>query len=217
MIGILNVLKDASDGLPHWNWLDADRRERARRDVARGVECIVKCQIQTSNGRTGWCQQHDEETYAAASARTFELASCCPQDTTEIVRFLMRFDSSDEQVSKAIDDAVAWLGKTQQKGIRVHRIPAPIAAYSNHTEDFDTVVVADESAPPIWARHYEIGTDRPIFAGRDAVKRFRLAEIERERRTGTPWYGTWPQRLLETDYANWRRKRENTTGSPASR
>ena len=38
----------------------------------------------------------------------------------------------------------------------------------------------DASAPPIWARHYEIGTNRPIFAGRDAVKRYTLAEIERE-------------------------------------
>ena len=72
----------------------------------RGIECILKCQIQAGGIRTGWCQQHDAKTYEAASARTFELASCCPQETTEIVRFLMRIDSPDDRVIKAIEDAV---------------------------------------------------------------------------------------------------------------
>jgi hypothetical protein len=35
------------------------------------------------------------------------------------------------------------------------------------------------------------------------VKRYALSEIERERRTGTPWYGDWPQRLLEKEYPEW--------------
>jgi PelA/Pel-15E family pectate lyase len=68
------------------------------------------------------------------------------------------------------------------------------------------VVVPDPDAKPIWARHYEIGTDRPVFAGRDGVRKYALAEIERERRTGTPWYGTWPQKLLEKDYPRWKEK-----------
>ncbi len=209
MIGILNVLKDAADGSPHWKWLDADRRRRAQQAVACGIECILKCQIRAGAVRTGWCQQHDEKTYEAAPARTFELASCCPQDTTEIVRFLLRTETPDDRIVKAIEDAVAWLGQTKLTGIRVQQAPAPIEAFERHTTDFDTVVVPDENAPPIWARHYEIGTDRPIFAGRDAVKRYALAEIERERRTGTRWYGEWPRPLLDSEYAQWREKRRN--------
>ena len=58
----------------------------------------------------------------------------------------------------------------------------------------------------IWARHYEIGTDRPVFAGRDAVKRYSLSDIERERRTGTPWYGDWPRLLLASEYLEWRNR-----------
>lgn len=209
MIGILNVLKDAGDRLPHWAWLDADRRRRAQQAVARGVECILKCKIHSGERRTGWCQQHDEKTYEAASARTFELASCCPQDSTEIVRFLMRIETPDDRIVKAIDDAVAWLGKTKLTGIRVQRVPAPTETFERHTVDFDVIVVPDESARPIWARHYEIGTDRPVFAGRDAIKRYSLAEIERERRTGTPWYGDWPGPLLASECFQWREKRRN--------
>ena len=205
-IGILNVLQDAATNLPHWSWLDDQRRLAAKKAVDRGVECILQCQILAGDVRKGWCQQHDAETFAAASARTFELASGCPQETTAIVRFLMRIDSPDKRVVKAIDDAVAWLRRTQLSGIRVQRISAPETAYEFHTEDFDVVVLSDPDAKPIWARHYEIDTDRPVFAGRDAVKRYALSEIERERRTGTPWYGDWPRDLLERDYPAWRKK-----------
>lgn len=47
-----------------------------------------------------------------------------------------------------------------------------------------------------WARFYELGTNRPIFSGRDGIVRYDLAEVEAERRHGYAWYGTWPQELL---------------------
>ncbi len=213
MIGILSVLKDAADGLPHWQWLDATRRQNARQAVARGIECVLKCQIVAAGSHTGWCQQHDEKMFEAASARSFELASGCPQETTEIVRFLMRIESPDDRTVGAIEDAVAWLRRTQLKGVRVQRVPAPVEEFERHSADFDVIVVPDARAPEIWARHYEIGTDRPVFAGRDSVKRYSLAEIERERRTGTPWYGDWPGSLLATEYARW--KRDQLPGSRA--
>jgi PelA/Pel-15E family pectate lyase len=204
MIGILNVLKDAADAEPHWDWLDDERRQRARDAVERGVECILRCQIESHGVRTGWCQQHERATCAAAPARTFELVSICPQETTEIVRFLMRLPPSDARRVEAISDAVAWLQRAQLTGIRVKKVPAAAVEFERHRADFDVVVVPDATAPPIWARHYEIGTDRPIFAGRDAVKRYALAEIEAERRTGTAWYGHWPTSLLNDEYPRWR-------------
>jgi PelA/Pel-15E family pectate lyase len=207
MIGILNVLKDAADSLPHWKWLDTNRQRDAQQAVARGIECILKCQIRAEGICTAWCQQHDEKTLEAASARTFELASCCPQETTEIVRFLMRLETPDDRTVKAIEDAVEWLRRTRLTGLRVQKVPAPTEEFERHRADFDVVVLSDAESPPLWARHYEIGTDRPIFAGRDAVKRYALGEIERERRTGTPWYGAWPQKMLAQEYPEWRKAR----------
>ena len=54
---------------------------------------------------SGWCQQHDEKTYEARPGRTFELASICPQDTTEIVRFLMRVEKPNADLVRAVDAA----------------------------------------------------------------------------------------------------------------
>ena len=206
MIGCLNVLQDAADGSPQFAWLDDDRRKRAKKGVQRGVECILRCQIHVDRSLTGWCQQHDEQTYEARPARTFELASLCPQDTTEIIRFLMRLEKPSTEMLQAMDAAVAWLAKVQLSGIRVEKVKAPKEVFLRHTADFDKVVVADPTAPALWARHYEIGTNRPIFAGRDGVKKYALAEIELERRTGTAWYGNWPQKLIDQDYPRWRKK-----------
>ena len=55
-----------------------------------------------------------------------------------------------------------------------------------------------------WARFYEIGTNRPIFAGRDAIVRYSVDEIEQERREGYAWYGTWPRELVEREYSAWK-------------
>ncbi len=58
-----------------------------------------------------------------------------------------------------------------------------------------------------WARFYELGTNRPIFSGRDGVIRYQLAEIEQERRDGYAWFGTWPRALVEKEYDRWKSAR----------
>ncbi|MEO6740376.1 MAG: pectate lyase [Chthoniobacteraceae bacterium] len=205
-IGCMDVLKDAADGEAQFAWLDAARREKARDAARRGAECILKCQIRVDGKLTGWCQQHDEKTYEPRPGRTFELASICPQDTTEIVRHLMRTEKPGPEIVQSVDAAVAWLKKVQLTGVRVDKVKAAKEEFLRHSADYDKVVVQDPAAPPLWARHCEIGTDRPVFAGRDAVKKYALAEIERERRTGTPWHGTWPTKLIEKEYPKWREK-----------
>ena len=115
----------------------------------------------------------------------------------------MRIEKPDARILLATDSAIAWLAKVKLSGVRVERVAATTQAFERHTADFDKVVVSDPQAPPLWARHYEIGTDRPIFAGRDGVKKYAFGEIERERRTGTPWYATWPAKTLEA-YPKWR-------------
>ncbi|TWU41094.1 pectate lyase [Novipirellula artificiosorum] len=207
MMGILNVLQDAAEGAKHFAWLDDDRRQQARRAVASGIDCILRCQIQRNGKRTGWCQQHHEETFQPQPARTFELASLCPQETTEIVRFLMRDASPSDEVNESVDSAIAWLKTVRLTNLRIEKVKSTRESFLRHDTDIDVVVIQDPNGKPIWARHYEIETDRPVFAGRDGIKKYELASIERERRTGTAWYGTWPQALLEREYPQWRNRK----------
>ena len=94
-----------------------------------------------------------------------------------------------------------WFEVGKLKGIRVDEVKD-----EKSPKGKNKVVVKDPTAPPLWARFYEIGTNRPIFADRDGVARHDLAEIGYERRNGYAWHGTWPQRLLEQEYPAWKAK-----------
>ena len=61
------------------------------------------------------------------------------------------------------------------------------------------------NAPPLWARFYEIETNRPIFSGRDSVKKYDIAEIESERRNGYAWYGSWGEGVAKR-YGQWKQQ-----------
>jgi PelA/Pel-15E family pectate lyase len=203
MVGIVRLLQKASEAKMPFEWLDDARRSQAKDSIGIAIECILQCQILVDGKRTGWCQQHDEKTFEARPARTFELASICPQETSEIVRFLMQQANPKPATIDAIHDAVAWLREVSLTAVRVNKVKSTTETFLRHSTDFDVVVVADPDAPLLWARHYEIGTNRPIFAGRDGIKKYALADIERERRTGTAWYGGWPQSLVDEEYTHW--------------
>jgi PelA/Pel-15E family pectate lyase len=72
---------------------------------------------------------------------------------------------------------------------------------------YEVVGVSDQNAPPIWARYYEIESNRPFFCNRDGIKVYSLAEVGRERRIGYQWYGYWPQSILKEKYPQWLKSR----------
>ena len=44
------------------------------------------------------------------------------------------------------------------------------------------------------------------WGNRDGVPKPAIAEIGYERRNGYAWYGTWPQKLLEVEYPDWKKR-----------
>jgi len=212
MVHILELLRDVAGGGPEFAFVDATRREKARAAVAAGVRFIVQSQVVQNGRRTVWGAQHDPLTLAPAPARRFEPASLSGGESLGIVRFLMGIERPDPEVIAAIQGAVAWFEAARITGIEVARKPDPGAP-----RGFDMVVVANPAAPPVWARFYEPGTNRPIFVGRDAVIRYNLADITPAERTGYDWYVTKPKDLLEKEYPAWQAKwAVKTTSSEGS-
>jgi PelA/Pel-15E family pectate lyase len=97
----------------------------------------------------------------------------------------------------AIESAVKWFEKTKLSGIRWERVNG------------ESIVVKDKTAPPIWARFYEIKTMKPIFIGRDGLIKYDVKQIEAERRNGYAWYVSAADKLLTEDYPKWKAKIEN--------
>jgi PelA/Pel-15E family pectate lyase len=201
MIGVLRLLRDVVRKKPDYSFVDEDRRLRAARAVEKGIECILKTQVVVEGTRTVWCAQHDEVTLAPAPARKFEPVSLSGYESVGIVKFLMGIEHPNEQVINAIEAAINWFEKTKINGIRLVE-----KKDASKLHGFDRVVVRDEAASPLWARFYEIGTNRPIFSGRDSVIKYDVSQIEDERRNGYRWYVDDPEELLSKDYPAWQKK-----------
>jgi pectate lyase len=200
MVRLMQFLQETAR-VREYDFIDARRRDAARAAFDRGIECILKCQVRVNGKLTAWCAQHDEKDFSPRPARTFELASLSGSESVGIVELLMSVNSPRPAIVQAVEEAVAWLEAVKLTGIRqVVRVDAKSPTGRNKT------IVNDPSAPPLWARFYEIGTNRPLFADRDGVPKYNLADIGYERRNGYSWFGDRPRGLIDREYPLWKNK-----------
>lgn len=197
MTNVLTLLRAVSKGEGPYSFVDEERRRRAAAAVAKGIDVILRTQIRQNGRLTGWCAQHDERTLKPAWARAYEPPSLSGGETVGIVRFLMSIEEPTPEIAASIEGAVAWLRSVPLSGVRVERIKRP----DGRTE---RVLVEDANAPPVWARFYELVTDRPLYLDRDSVYRYDFSEIGYERRSGYSYHGDWAASLLDEDYPRWR-------------
>jgi PelA/Pel-15E family pectate lyase len=197
MVNVLTVLRGVAAGEAPYGFVDRARRERASAAVARGIDVILRSQVRQDGRLTAWCAQHDEKTLEPAWGRAYEPPSLSGGETVGIVRFLMAVEKPTPGIVAAIEGAVAWLRSVAMTGVRVDRIKRPDGR-------IERVLVPDPKAPPLWARFYELGTNRPLYLDRDSVYRYDFAEIGYERRSGYAYHGDWASSLLSDEYPRWR-------------
>ena len=201
MIGVLEVLHSVARG--EYDFVDQDRRKAAGEAVDRGVDVILRTQITVDGQLTAWCAQYDAESLEPAKARAYELVSLSGSESVGIVEFLMELDAPSPGVVRAVRAAIDWFERVQLRGLRLVRTPVP-----DEPGEYDVMIAFDPTSDrSLWARFYEIGTNYPIFVGRDGVVRYTLAEVEYERRVGYSWIGDYARELLEEDYPAWEAKR----------
>lgn len=202
MIGVMTVLREISKGKAPYAFVPRDLRSRCAEAVEKGIACLLKCQLVVEGQKTAWCAQHDEETFTPRKARSYELPSISGSESVGVVRFLMGIERPTPEVISAVQAAMAWFEEAKLTGIKVVRKDDP-----SLPRGFDKVVVRDEEAPPLWARFYEIGSNKPIFCSRDGIPKDTLAEISYERRTGYSWLGPYASGLAE-EYAEWQKQHD---------
>jgi PelA/Pel-15E family pectate lyase len=205
MMGIMLLLKDILDGKTQYAFVDARFRVKIQTAYNKGLECILKTQINDNGKPTAWCQQYDEVTLQPAWARKFEPPSICNKESCDIVYFLMSIDHPSKAIVQSVQDAATWFTESMIHNTRVKTIAAPKLQTPYKVSVSDRVVVIDSTAPAIWTRYYELKTHRPLFCNRDSKYVYSLAEVARERRDGYGWYTYDPQKVLDA-YSNWQKK-----------
>ena len=196
MVNVLTLLRDVSKGNAPFGFVDKARRDKASAAVERGIDVVLRSQVRQDGRLTAWCAQHDEKTLEPAWARAYEPPSLSGGETVGIVRFLMSIEQPTTEIIASIEGAVRWLRSVAISGVRVDRIPRP----DGRTE---RILVEDPGAPLVWARFYELGTNRPLYVDRDSVYRYDFSEISYERRSGYAYHGDWAAELLDEDFPRW--------------
>lgn len=189
MIRIMSFLHEV-DRSDDYAFVGNQRRAAARKAVEAGIACILKCQIIVDGKRTVWCAQHDENTLEPANARSYELASLSGSESAKVLRFLMKIPEPSPDLIRCIESGVAWFQNSKIEGYRYEK------------NENGPPLVAEPNAKPLWARFYEIDSNRPFFCDRDGIPKYDLREIGNERRGGYSWYGSWGESVFN-DYDKW--------------
>ena len=143
----------------------------------------------------------NEIDYSPRPGRSYELVSLSGSESVGIVKLLMSLEHPTPEVVRSVRAAVEWFESAKLPGIKVVQQEDKRAP-----KGFNKVVVPEPGARPMWARFYEISTNKPIFSDRDGVAKASLADIGYERRNGYSWLGYWPETLLQKDYPEWEKK-----------
>jgi PelA/Pel-15E family pectate lyase len=194
MLNVLALLRDVSKTNSEFAFVPKKYGRRAAISLRQGTACILATQIDVAGRRTVWCQQHDMLTLQPASARNYEMPSQASSESADLMIFLMEQPDPGPELIAAINDAATWFEKTKINDL----------AYKFDAKQGRQLVPAPGNGP-IWARDYELGTDRPIFGDRDRSIHDNVNEISKERRNGYAWYNPAPERALE-QYADWKKR-----------
>lgn len=195
-LNVLRVMHDAGHGA--YAFVPHALGARAAVAEQRGIGCVLDAQAVVNGERTAWPQQSDPMTLAPTSARSYELTSIASRESAHLLDYLLTVPSPRARVVAAVHDAAAWLEKVPVHGVR-----------------YDTAggLRAAPGAGRVWARMYEIGTNRPIFSNRDGIKLYDWDRLT-DRRHGYGWYDYAPDSTLAR-YARWRVQHPRTGHSGA--
>ena len=194
---VLAILRDTAQIKVPFAFVGEARRAKAAAAMEKAIACILRTQVKQDGKLTAWCAQHDEKTFEPAWARNFEPPSLSGSESVGLVKFLMGVEKPSPEIIAAIEGAMAWFAAVPIRGLRVEN-------FTGADGKRDRRAVVDAAATPLWARFYELGTNKPIFLGRDKTFHYDFNEIEQERRARYAYLGDWPADLLAKDYPRWR-------------
>ncbi|HEY8570677.1 pectate lyase [Microbulbifer sp.] len=188
---LLRVVNAAAEGDERLAFLSDELKARASDSLQRALDMLVATQVKVDGEPTIWGAQHDPETLQPTAARAFEPVALATSESAELVLFLMSLKNPPENIRSAIDSAHRWFEQHRITGLRYRRgdqLPA---------------LVPEEDADPLWARFYDIDSDRPVFGDRNGEVYFELEKVSAERRAGYGWYSEQPYKVLK-EYRKWK-------------
>ncbi|WP_160152533.1 pectate lyase [Microbulbifer sp. ALW1] len=188
---LLKVVAAAAEGDERLNFLADELKTQAKHSLQKALDMLVATQVEIDGEPTIWGAQHNAQTLEPTAARAFEPVALATSESADLMLFLMTLKNPPENIRRAIERANNWFEKHQIDGLRYRRgdqLPA---------------LLPQEDADPLWARFYDIDSDRPVFGDRDGKVYFEIDKVSAERRAGYGWYTERPYKALK-EYRKWK-------------
>ena len=150
MTNVMLILRDIYENEGDFRDLtDEATRNRCRAAFNRGLDCILRCQIDDEGVKSVWCAQHDTTNFLPTEGRPHELPTFCGAESAALLEFLMSIENPSKQVQEAVAAACDWLDK--------HKIEnKALEDYTNAQGEPDRRVI-DQPGNALWGRFIQLG------------------------------------------------------------
>jgi PelA/Pel-15E family pectate lyase len=206
MLHAIEILHDVAAGAPDYAFLPSSLVKRAGPAAQRGIDCLLRLQIVENGVKTAWAQQYDPLILEPTSARNYEMAALTSNESFPIAQFFMSLPNPTPAEVATVRAACTWFSKVEIMGFRY----GSGNFMADRRDPKGRQLVAVAGAGPIWARYYQIGTDKPIFGDRDKTIHDDVNELSLERRNGYSWYNSEGIAVLN-EYKAWAQTHPGTT------
>jgi PelA/Pel-15E family pectate lyase len=200
MINVLTILYNISEGKEGFDAVNSQLKEKSKVALQKGIACILKTQIPQNGKLSIWADQYNEVTLKPEKARAFEPMSLATGESVNIVKFLMMQPVTPE-IEKSIKSAVQWFKDSKIDGY----------TYNVSKEREKAIrTLSKKEGSAVWARFYDIPTNKPVFGDRDGSVKFNYEEVSEERRMGYSWYNEAGTKLIENEFPKWLKRNKLT-------
>lgn len=190
---VMKLLRDIADNKGDFKDITTEAaRERCRRAFDKGIEVIIRCQVDDNGTPAAWCAQHDTSTFLPAEGRPHELPSISGAESAALLSFLMSIDHPSQELQQTIHTAVAWLD--------AHKIPGKaVEDFTNAQGEKDRRVI-DKAGSAIWGRFIQLGGETGAATYQAFFNKLQRRGKSRSYTTGGKTYTYTEYEIATTSY-----------------
>lgn len=150
-VNALKMLRDVySNSGDFLDIVDEATRNKCKDAFDRGIQCIIRCQVDDNGTPAAWCAQHDTVDYLPTEGRPHELPSISGYESANLLSFLMTVENPSAELQNAISTAVEWLNNHK------YMDNAKVEDFTNNNNEADRRVVSATNSA-VWGRFIQIG------------------------------------------------------------
>ncbi|MCI3938959.1 pectate lyase [Chryseobacterium aahli] len=200
MINVMTILYNISEGKEGFDVVNSQLKDKSKVALQKGIACILKTQVLQNGKLSIWADQYNEITLVPEKARAFEPMSLATGESVNIVKFLMMQPVTPE-IEKSIRSAIQWFKESKIDGY----------TYNVSRESEKAIrTLSKKEGSAVWARFYDIPTNKPVFGDRDGSVKFNYEDVSEERRMGYSWYNEAGTKLIENEFPKWLKRNKLT-------